>query len=387
VNPLATMALSLSILDTWDDPAVIEAWQNLLPRARYGWFLTPEWCRLIVDAFHPRAARRVIIVNRGNVTLGILPESRRRMNRFGLFLPITEAFVGARADYTLPLLAEDADPAVLEMLIGGAIKECASGSWTLAHIPSDGGVPEAVETILRKSGRVYQRRSAACVQMRFGDSGAPIENSLSKSLRGDLRRQRRRIEEKLGPLQLRVIQDKAEALATLPLLFDMHDKRWHSAGTRGSFSDLPTRRYYSLLVERLWDRGLHFSVLRAGDRVVAYHLGMIHDNWLLYYKPTHDADLANFSPGKLLLWLLAQDATQSGLAGIDFLQGDEAYKGEWATTSTETVSFTVRTSRTSLSYSWITRGRPFAERLVGRMYDRAATAAQTYFRRKTSASR
>jgi CelD/BcsL family acetyltransferase involved in cellulose biosynthesis len=150
----------------------------------------------------------------------------------------------------------------------------------------------------------------------------------------------------------------------------------------GTFSDPSARAYYERLVRDVWDQGIHFSLLIAGPRVVAYHIGITSHGFLMYLKPTFDQELQSFSPGKLHLRFLLADAVARGLRGIDFLQGSEDYKGDWSTDVTRCSTFVVRTRRRSASFAWLTRGRPWSERVLGGVYNRWATGFQKILRRR-----
>src|SRR5262249_44877180 len=75
------------------------------------------------------------------------------------------------------------------------------------------------------------------------------------------------------------------------------------------------------------------SVLRAGTRAVALHLGMRSATILHYWFPAYDREYAHCSPGLILLAELARAAAASGLASIDLGKGDATYKRRFATGS------------------------------------------------------
>lgn len=68
------------------------------------------------------------------------------------------------------------------------------------------------------------------------------------------------------------------------------------------------------------------SVLRAGDRLIAAHIGMRSRNTLHYWFPAYDPDFAKYSTGIILLLRLAQALAGSGIRTIDLGKGDEQYK-------------------------------------------------------------
>ena len=68
------------------------------------------------------------------------------------------------------------------------------------------------------------------------------------------------------------------------------------------------------------------SVLRAGDRIVAAHMGMRSRTSLHYWFPAYDPELAKFSTGIILLLRMAEAAADMSLQTVDLGKGDSQYK-------------------------------------------------------------
>lgn len=68
------------------------------------------------------------------------------------------------------------------------------------------------------------------------------------------------------------------------------------------------------------------SVLRAGGRIVAAHMGMRSRSSLHYWFPAYDPELAKFSTGIILLLRMAEAAADAGLQSVDLGKGDSQYK-------------------------------------------------------------
>jgi len=357
-------------------------WIALLPDARWAFFLRPEWCHLTWEAFAPGARNRLHVALDDGRVMGILPTSTHRMNRFGLFLPVTEGFAGARGDYSTPICGHPPRRDVVRALLDSALDSARdSGTLILSNLPVETGVPTLVDEFLSERGLLYQRREAHTSWMPVPQTIAEAEAGMKKKLRTDVRRQIRRLEEAVGPIRLHVVTHRDEARALLPDMFEMHDRRWLAIGVPRTFSDPAARGHYEKMVAELWDQGIHFSVLYAGDRAVAFHFGMVCAGFLLYYKPTFDPELQAYSPGKIHLRFLLDDAVARGLRGIDFLQGAEGYKQDWTSQETECVSFLIRTRPLSPSHAWLTRGRPWLEQRVGPLYNRWSARIQAVLRR------
>ena len=68
------------------------------------------------------------------------------------------------------------------------------------------------------------------------------------------------------------------------------------------------------------------SVLWAGGRIVASHMGMRSRTSLHYWFPAYDPELAKFSTGIILLLRMAEVAAEIGLHTVDLGKGDSQYK-------------------------------------------------------------
>jgi CelD/BcsL family acetyltransferase involved in cellulose biosynthesis len=377
VERKVTAAVAVRVLDRSRIAEIRPAWLSLLPESRWKLFSHPDWFMVTQETFFPSAQVRFHVAYRGEKIVGILPICQRRMNRFGLFLPVTEVFLGNRNDYNLVVAGTDPDLEIARALIVSALRSArSSGTLVFANVPVETGLPRLLDTVLAEQGQPYRRSEAPTRLLTLPTAFAEAEAGLKKSLRNDLRRQEKRLAEAFGPLRFRVIADPHEATELLPAFFDMHDRRWLALGMPGSFADPSTRQFYIRLIRDLWSHGIHFSTLSAGSRTVAYHLGMKGSDYMLYYKPTFDTDLQKFSPGKLHLKYLIEHAIDSGITWIDFLQGSESYKSDWTSKITLCESFVIRTRAFSPSYSWLTVGRPQTERVAGLLYNRIAALLQ-----------
>lgn len=75
------------------------------------------------------------------------------------------------------------------------------------------------------------------------------------------------------------------------------------------------------------------SVLWAGDTPVAAHMGMRSKEVLHWWFPTYLDAYSKYSPGLILLVMLAEEAAKLGLKTLDLGKGDDAYKKNFQTGS------------------------------------------------------
>lgn len=378
---LPSLTMVVQVVDAADLARLETDWSELLPDSPEAVFLSLEWCQLVWDTFGHEPRTAVYVVRDRGKPVGLLPVWRRRMNRFGLFRRVSEAYGGRRGDYSHPLLSDCSDERALRALLRAAITGAQQdGALILPNVPADGDWSERVRAALVAEGVQFTETQAECFRTRLPSTFREFTEAVQGKFRREVRRRLRKLEEDLGSATLERVRSPAEARRLLPVFFEMHDRRWVQAGQPGAFSDPDMRRYFFAMVDHLWDR-LHVSVLQAGDTAAAISFGMTSGRALLFFKTTFDTELSGYAPGKVQMWLIFQEAIEEGLGLVDFLQGEEAYKGEWATHSMTTSTFVVKTKRPSFTYWWLTEGRGQAEKTFGKLYLRFATLVARLRRR------
>lgn len=142
-------------------------------------------------------------------------------------------------------------------------------------------------------------------------------------LRGDIRRQIRRLNE-LGKLRF-VEYDSAKDIPVglFEQFIDAHSMKWSNAYKAPNF--------HRLLVESCGEgMPVHFSVMMLGNTPIAWHLGFEYQGIYYYYMPAGNPEYQKFSPVKIHLYCLITRAIERGYRRYDHLRGDETYKSGWS---------------------------------------------------------
>lgn len=142
-------------------------------------------------------------------------------------------------------------------------------------------------------------------------------------LRGDIRRQKRRLNE-IAFLEFKEYIDGQDIPnEVFEAFMDAHRKKWPNA--------YKAPRFHQNLINQCRPGGpIHFSTLNVGDTVVAWHLGFDFKGTYYYYMPAGNPEYKNFSPVKVHLYHLICRAIERGNTKYDHLRGDETYKSGWA---------------------------------------------------------
>lgn len=143
------------------------------------------------------------------------------------------------------------------------------------------------------------------------------------SLRGDIRRQIRRLNE-IGELEYHEFSSWEEIPeSTFTDFLHQHAMRWPSAYKAPGF-------HRNLLREGLKSGVVHFSSLSIGEQEIAWHLGFEYKKTYFYYMPTGNSDFSKYSPTKIHLFYLVRRAIEKGYLVFDHLRGEETYKSGWS---------------------------------------------------------
>jgi len=354
-------------------------WDLLVGDSFTAAFSRPHLYLAWLDVF--RLSRVVVVTARENGRLaGVLPMARFRTDARGLYFTLVAPL--ARGDYQPPIVdpavAQEALPAMLDCTFRRLGRR---GVCWWPNIPvTDPSLGLLREFFASRRMPVMEEREIAPRIRIDGASYADVERSWTTKHRTDVRRRRKLLEAK-GHVSLWQPATLAEAEPVLEEFFRVHDERWLTRGLPGMFQDPDQRRYFRALLKRLWGRGLHFSTVRCGSLDVSYHFGFFAGGWVQWYRPSYRIGYSEFSPGKLHIALVIEQACQSRWDGVDLLLGGEPHKDLWANDSMEVVSLHAGFHRWAPSYFWFSRGKPYVRSKFQMVWFRARAWLQK--RRRT----
>lgn len=163
---------------------------------------------------------------------------------------------------------------------------------------------------------------------------------LKTSLRGDVRRQTRRLQEK-GELAFKRYTSWEDASETFDKFMTEHRNKWPNAYKAPHFHE-------NLLKNGLKSGIVDFTAMTVDNVPIAWHLGFHYDGRYYYYMPCGDREYAKMSPVKVHLFNLISLSIQNGDTVFDHLKGDENYKDGWSDSFQYVYNATIENS--SLSF-------------------------------------
>jgi CelD/BcsL family acetyltransferase involved in cellulose biosynthesis len=241
-------------------------------------------------------------------------------------------FVGdSRADY-LDLIVDQDRPEITEVLLEHA---CAlSHLWDqlqLKNIPGRSPTTQRLETFCEIAGfrrlRTSNLHCPALVIEGHADEARRIAGKYS------LRRPHNRMA-RAGELVFRHVDEPDELQPLLEAFFDQHVRRWQGTDSPSLFQEPRNRQFFRLLAQALLPTGwLLFSVVEFKGAPAAFHFGFDYGGSVIWYKPSFDPELHQYSPGLVLLKGLIDYSIDNDRREFDFTIGDEPFKERYANTT------------------------------------------------------
>lgn len=149
--------------------------------------------------------------------------------------------------------------------------------------------------------------------------------STSKRAFRELRRKVSLVEREFGQAPVFTFDD--DDPAHFELCLDWKAQQYVATGNTDLIADGA-----GALMRALRDAGdVVVSTLCVGDRLLAGHIGFVHDHVFHYWLPAYDDSAAKAAPGVRLLELMLAASFERGHTAFDFLEGQEAYKFNYAT--------------------------------------------------------
>jgi CelD/BcsL family acetyltransferase involved in cellulose biosynthesis len=304
-----------------------EAWDDLVSRcARASIFQGYGWNAAWWGTMRPERSRAVVIAaRRAGRLVGVAPLFFAGRQRDG-DAPIR--FIGhGNADY-LDFLVDGSVPGTTEALFTAILR--IDDPWTVfeaVEMPEWSRLRQGIER-----GHVSAMRPRLVAQTPC--PGATIEGRRDEfaalARKKSLRRHASALA-KEGAVAVQHLTEGDAILAALDGFFDQHVARWEGTPYPSLFREERCREFYRAMTRALAPRGeVVLTVLRAGDRAVAHHFGLLQDRRFIWYKPSFDPALARCSPGEVLLQELIRYCTERDCVELDFTRGDEPFKHRFA---------------------------------------------------------
>ena len=323
-----------------EDPDLHRQWNAVALQAeRPQVFYTYEWA-LAVQSAHPASLKPLLVLGyERNELIGVASLATGPAEETVKFLAATTAdycdFLSAperRAEFVGAVFAE--------------LRNIYAPSITLANLPADSRTPTALHGQAAKQGfHLFSRPAYLCSQVELGAGARRMELKTALASKKKLRRYLREMERD-GPISFVHLKSTEQIQAALPLFAKAHVARFTATGRASSLATPERRLFLKKLVDQFDESGVvTLSLLKIGDRAVAWNYGFqFHGSWF-WYQPTFDSSQEEKSPGHCLLSRIVMDACDmEAMHTVDLGLGAEGYKERFGNSTRQTLHITVTTS-------------------------------------------
>ncbi len=314
------------------------AWDALLRESRSGSiFLSWEWVTAWWSSYGcPGELRIAAAFDRDGVLRGIAPMRSGEMRRYGQTAPAL-SFIGDGSndsDYLDFIVASGHEDEVMHAF---------SAHWAKAL---DRGVVVVLNEMPETSPhlRFLRERNNGSRNFLWAESDVDCGSvGLPESWEGYLSILRPRFRSKVRSV-LRTLESHAEVRfgfcdsqqqieRLLPVLFDLHTRRWAKEGKPGVFGGENKRDFYARLSSLLLERGwLRFSWIEWDGRVLACQYGFVHEGKYFQLQEGYEPASEHWNPGIGLRAWSIKELLSAGISEYDFLAGVGRHKTDWGAT-------------------------------------------------------
>ncbi|MGN6868971.1 MAG: GNAT family N-acetyltransferase [Solirubrobacteraceae bacterium] len=302
---------------------LLDEWEALADRSAPAPFVRPGWITAWSQAFGA-GSLEVLCAREAGRLVGVLPVRRR------------PRAVDSPTNFHTPEFGLLADHDDARRVLADGVFALRPRRVAVGFLDADRADAAALEMTARARGYQVEVRSAMRSPYVVIDSDwTTYEQRLSRNLLGDLRRCRRRLEER-GGLTITISDGRDGLDELLEQLFSVDAHSWQAAARTAIVSHKNTQQFYEEVCRWAASRGsLRVSLLRVAGRSVAMELGLEEAGVHFAMKSSYDQSYRRFSPGKILLHGVIESAFIGRLKRVELLGAEDRYKRLWASHSRE----------------------------------------------------
>jgi CelD/BcsL family acetyltransferase involved in cellulose biosynthesis len=299
-------------------------WNAVADLSGHPFFYRHEFFRIWLDNFAPRAKLRILVASFAGQPVGFLP-----LMEEGSFGPVKQLVSlsnphSCRCD----LLAVEPQP-VASVFFDYL---SASSSWQvvrIADVPQGGNGHWLLKRAKARGWPVGEWESQRSPFISLPDTIEALHARLDAKFKSNLRRRQKKLFER-GPVIIERFEGGPRLAERLEEMFAVEASGWKGRGGTAIVQDAATRGFYADLSREASYRGwLSLYLMRLCGRLIAFQLGITHENRYLLLKTGYDERFGDCSPGQLLTSHVVEDCIHRKLSELDFLGPDMEWKREW----------------------------------------------------------
>ncbi len=315
------------------------AWETLLLESGSRTiFLTWEWASAWWSAYGtPGELRIATVFDDDGVLRGIAPLRCQTVKRYGQAVQalsfVGDGSIGSAlndSDYLDFIVSRGYEKRVIQALYKHWEDFLSRGGVLLLNeIPETSPNLPALQEAAGTEGMHWSETEVPCATVRLPETWEDYQKTLGSRFRTKIRSVIRNLEGRTE-IQFKFCDDPQELERMLPVLFDLHARRWAREGKSGVFGWDRKRDFYfglsRLLVDRQW---LRFSWLEWKGQVLACQYGFAYNGTYSQLQEGYEPAAEHWSLGIGLRAWSIREFLREGLREYDFLGGVNRHKTDW----------------------------------------------------------
>jgi CelD/BcsL family acetyltransferase involved in cellulose biosynthesis len=319
----------VEIVDRPTFMVVEEEWNALVETTCDEPFYRHEYIRSWIDNFVP-GAKLKILTGRDQTgrLVAALPLVAERGFLYGL--PVRRLVSPTNVhSYRFDLIAEDRQSAARAFF--GTL--AADDTWDLIKItdvPEGGNAWDLYKVAMEAGFPAGSWESQRSPYIPLPSSYDALEARLSSKFKANLRRRRRRLEER-GSISVQHVTGGAELQSRLEDCFALERSGWKGRQGTAAAQNTKTHGFYTGLAQRAADGDyLSLFFLMFDGKAIASQYGLTRRGVYSLVMTCYDEAFKEYSPSHLLLEEVMKSCVARGLSEFDFLGCDLEWKLEWS---------------------------------------------------------
>jgi peptidoglycan/xylan/chitin deacetylase (PgdA/CDA1 family)/CelD/BcsL family acetyltransferase involved in cellulose biosynthesis len=310
-------------------------WAHLCEAASKTIFLTWEWVTAWWSAYgSPGDLRIATVCDERGILRGIAPLRRKTLHRYGQTVS-ARSFIGdaprdSDSDY-LDLIIEPGyeKPVIQALLEHWAAAGRGEGVLELNEIPESSPNLAVLRELATDSDLIWTERDVPCAAVRLPHHWDEYLRLLQPRFRTKIRSVLTNLVGR-SEVGFGFCETSDELDQMLPVLFDLHTRRWNHVGKSGVFGCNRKRDFYRKLSTVLLERGwLRFSSLKWNRRVLACQFGFVYKGTYFQLQEGYEPASEHWNVGAGLRAWSVQALIKDGVREYDFMGGIGRHKMDW----------------------------------------------------------
>ena len=339
-------------------------WNNVLrDSASKTIFLTWEWVSAWWSTYGNAGDLRIFLAfDESDALRGIAPLRQQMVRNYGRSLS-TLSFIGDGSndsDYLDFVITRGYEKPVMEAFRSHWDSESQTGALLLLNeIPESSPNFASLKEFGERKDSIWTETDVPCSCVALPDTWEDYLRSLRSRFRTKVRSVLRNLEGR-PEVSFGFCENWEQVQSVLPVLFDLHTRRWAQEAKPGVFGWERKRQFYFAVSRALLEQGwLRICWLKWKDQIVACQYGFVLGGSYFQLQEGYHPDCQHWNVGMGLRAWSIRKYLEEGVRQYDFLAGVDSHKTDWG--SEIKLSKRVVLARANLATTVFARAPQWAE--------------------------